>query len=71
MQYDLWFDHVKYEFSVSIPHHLANVKTNIKIKTDTECKMSKSCIAFVRVLTVYVNLKFNLKTLRGTRDDSK
>ena len=39
MQYDLWFDHVKYEFSVSIPHHLANVKTNIKIKTDTEYKI--------------------------------
>ena len=39
MQYDLWFDHVKHEFSVSTPLHLANVKTNIKIKTDTEYKI--------------------------------
>ena len=46
MQYDLWFDHVKHEFSVSIPLHLANVKTNIKIKTDTEYKMSKVMYCF-------------------------
>ena len=46
MQYDLWFDHVKHEFSVSIPVHLANVKTNIKIKTDTEYKMSKVMYCF-------------------------
>ena len=47
MQYDLWFDHVKHEFSVSTPLHLANVKTNIKIKTDTtEYKMSKVMYCF-------------------------
>ena len=48
MQYDLWFDHVKQEFSISSLSSslIANVKTNIKIKTDTEYKMSKVMYCF-------------------------